>query len=312
MLSKPLFSLLALLSLGGGALLAQDAPSAEDAANEAELAKIFGAGTAPEPKHPGLDRTRGQIVFKAADQHYSKGGHFGKWSWGQFTPERWGRYQVNVTQASQGAKMGFQFYVGESKAKGYVAQSGSMDHASTETLGTVYIPTTGPHNVGALTGDDSNGSSFKLREVTLIPAPEGEPSMQGIDGSIVLAAKEAATFSQKMRYEPKPEKNCLGFWTDKEDWAEWRFTVHDAGKFQMEIFYGCASGNEGSEVSVWLNDKEMTFKVADTGGFQSWKSQNLGTLEIGEGKQIVTVKPKTKVGAAVMDVQKIVLTPAQG
>jgi hypothetical protein len=51
--------------------------------------------------------------------------------------------------------------------------------------------------------------------------------------------------------------------------------------------------------------------VEDTGGFQSWKDIELEQVSldvIGENK--IAIVPKTKAKKAVMDIQKIVLTPA--
>ncbi|MEM0970740.1 MAG: hypothetical protein AAGJ31_15405, partial [Verrucomicrobiota bacterium] len=133
---------------------------------------------------------------------------------------------------------------------------------------------------------------------------------QGIDGGVILEAGEATTYSRSMRFEPKAEKQCLGFWTDEKDWAEWRFSVHDGGDFQMEIFYGCGGeGNAGSTVEVWLDDTSYEFTVEDTGGFQSWVGHGFGKVSLKEGEHLVAVKPKNKVGKAVLDVQKVVFTP---
>ena len=33
---------------------------------------------------------------------------------------------------------------------------------------------------------------------------------------------------QTMRYEPQPNKNVLGYWTNAADWADWEFEVADA------------------------------------------------------------------------------------
>jgi hypothetical protein len=39
-------------------------------------------------------------------------------------------------------------------------------------------------------------------------------------GDIRLHAKDARLNARTMRYEPQPNKNVLGFWTDASDWAE--------------------------------------------------------------------------------------------
>ena len=279
---------------------------------EEEIARIFAdiGKLPPEPQGPELDRNRGSYVFEAEDGTYDKGGHFGRWNWPEYTGERWGMYDVEITYASVGAQMGVQFYVGDVKAKGHVPQSGSMDDVNVAILDRIYIPDTKTHRVGMLTGEDSNGPSFKLYKVTLRPAPEGDRVSQEIDSSITLEAKTATTFSRKMRYEPNPKKNCLGFWADEKDWAQWRVSVHDGGKFDLEIYQGCGGGNGGSEVAVWINQEQAKFTVEDTGGFQNWKAVKLGTFELATGDHLITVKPLNKTGKAVMDVHKITLNPA--
>jgi hypothetical protein len=112
-----------------------------------------------------------------------------------------------------------------------------------------------------------------------------------------------------MRYEPKPEKNCLGFWTETEDFAEWEFTVDKAGKYEVTVHQGCGSGG-GSEVALLLGDQKLEFTVKDTGGFQKWAPVNVGHLDIKEpGTYRLAVKPQSKNGGAIMDVQKIILAP---
>ncbi len=305
-----------LILLGAGllsSLAAQEFKSPEKvtaADREAELAEIFKGATSSKPKTPKLDRTRGQIIFQAEEGEYLKGEHFGKWNWPEFTPQRWGTYNVELTYVSITAKMGVQFYVGDAKSKGYIPQSGGMNQEHTTEISRIYVADTKPAIVGMLTGDDSNGPGFRLQRVTLTPGPEDGRIDQSIDGQIELKAGQATTFAERMRYEPKPEKNCLGFWTELDDWAEWPFTVHNGGEFELEVVYGCGNGNEGSEMSVWLDDKEMTFTVADTGGFQSWQTINLGKVQIKAGEHVVTAKPKTKANKAVADIHKIVLKPA--
>jgi hypothetical protein len=113
-----------------------------------------------------------------------------------------------------------------------------------------------------------------------------------------------------MRYEPKPEKNCLGFWTDPADFAEWEFVATQPGRYRVTVSQGCAPGNAGSQVEVRLNGQKTTFQVVETAGFQDWKDVDAGIIEIKEpGIQRLVIQPQEKKGKAVMDVQKVVLSP---
>lgn len=55
---------------------------------------------------------------------------------------------------------------------------------------------------------------------------------------------------------------------------------------------------------------ELKFTTADTGGFQTWQEAKLGQIEIAKpGKTLLTLDPVTKAKTAILDVQRVVLTP---
>jgi arylsulfatase A len=114
-----------------------------------------------------------------------------------------------------------------------------------------------------------------------------------------------------LRYEPLPHKTTLGYWVRPEDWASWQFTVTKPGKFRVEVLQGCGKEQGGSEVEVAVGAQALKFTVEDTGHFQNFKARDLGTVTIDKpGRQTLTIKPKTKAKAAVMDVRQVTLKPA--
>ncbi len=261
-----------------------------------------------------VDRKRGTFTVSADDGKYTAGSHFGTWNW-DFQSERWGNYYVALRYTSaMGSKVGIQIKVGEKAVlKGYAPRTGGSDKENTLILGTAYLPESGEYRISMLTGDQSNGPGFVVKAVEFIPAPEAEVLGQSIDGVIQLDAKTATTYAKKMRYEPQEKKNCLGFWVDENDWAEWKFDVSTPGKFKVVVTQGCGPGNGGSEVALLVNDQTVKFTVEDTGGFQNWKDRELGIVDLAEvGEHKLAVKPLKKAGKAVMDIQKIVLTPVTG
>jgi len=154
------------------------------------------------------------------------------------------------------------------------------------------------------------GSGFVIHEMAFIPTTETGVVAPAEDGTITLAAKDATTWSETMRYEPKPEKNCLGFWTDPDDFAEWEFEVKKPGRYKVIVSHGCGGGNEGSTVAVKQGDQALKFTVKDTGGFQKWTDAEVGEIEIKQpGVQRLVIDPETKAKSAVLDVQKVVLKP---
>jgi len=136
------------------------------------------------------------------------------------------------------------------------------------------------------------------------------PNPQVADGTVTLPARTAEIHGVQLRYEPLPHKNTLGFWTRKEDYAAWTFTIARPGTFTVEVLQGCGAGQGGSEVEFAVAGQTLKLTVEDTGGFQNFKPKTLGKLTLEKpGTYTLTVKPLTKVGNAVMDLRAVTLRP---
>ena len=138
-----------------------------------------------------------------------------------------------------------------------------------------------------------------------------KPSVTPATGDIRLHAKDARVHGQTLRYEPQPNKNVLGYWTNADDWADWEFEVATAGMYEVEIQQGCGKGSGGAEVAVEVGDQTLKFTVQETGHFQHMILRTIGQVKLAAGKHSLAVKPQTKPGAAVMDLRRVVLRPAQ-
>ncbi|MDB6149299.1 MAG: atsA 19 [Chthoniobacter sp.] len=136
-----------------------------------------------------------------------------------------------------------------------------------------------------------------------------KPRVTAASGDIRLHASTAQVHGEKLRYEPQPMKDTLGFWVRVEDWASWSFEVPSAGKYEVELLQGCGKGNGGSEVHLELAGQTLTFTVEETGHFQHFIARTLGAVELAAGHQTLAVRPKSKRGAAVMDLRRIALRP---
>ena len=134
---------------------------------------------------------------------------------------------------------------------------------------------------------------------------------QAADGLITLHAKDVTVHGTNVRYEPKPEKNTVGYWSKTEDWVSWEFEVVKAGKFEVEALQGCGQGSGGAEVAFAVGGQVLMLTVEDTGGFQNFVPRKLGVLTLPAGKHTLVVKPKTKPGGAVMDLRQVTLRPVE-
>ena len=142
------------------------------------------------------------------------------------------------------------------------------------------------------------------------PNPDFVPNPQAADGTVTLLARTADVQGVQLRFEPLPHKNTLGFWTRAEDSASWEFTVTKPGTFTVEILQGCGKGQGGSEVEFVVAGQAIKTIVEDTGGFQQFKARDIGTITLEKaGRYTLTVRPKTKAKAAVLDLRQVVLKP---
>src|SRR5690606_4010695 len=94
--------------------------------------------------------------------------------------------------------------------------------------------------------------AMNLKAVTLRPTCEGASPQQAGDGTITCHARDVTIQGVKVQYEPKPEKNTVGYWVNEKDWVYWDFKVTQSGTFQVEILQGCGAGHGGSEVKLSL------------------------------------------------------------
>jgi alpha-L-fucosidase len=131
---------------------------------------------------------------------------------------------------------------------------------------------------------------------------------QADDGSVALKASDATPQGNQIRYES--DKDCLGFWSDQNDWASWNFKVAKPGTFDVEIALACERGVGGSEYVVAVADQQLKGNVEDTGSWTAFKTEMLGTLSIDKaGKYTLSIKAVSKPGMAVMNLRSIVLKP---
>jgi hypothetical protein len=126
--------------------------------------------------------------------------------------------------------------------------------------------------------------------------------------TILLHSREAVVHGKTLRYEPQPQKNTLGYWTDAADWASWDFAVNRPGKYAVEILQGCGTGSGGSEVEFRSAGQVLPVTVQDTGGFQNFVPRVIGQFTFERaGAYTLEVRPVKKPGLAVMDLRQVTL-----
>lgn len=123
-------------------------------------------------------------------------------------------------------------------------------------------------------------------------------------GDINLNAHFAETYGEKLRFEPQPHKNTIGYWVNPEDWCRWRIYVETPGTYDLTIHQGCGKGHGGSEVAIKSAEQVIKFIVEDTGHFQNFKPRTIGQFQFDKpGVYNIDIRPIKKAKVAIMDVR---------
>jgi len=231
---------------------------------------------------------------------------------------RWGTYDVRLIYYAADAPDGAEIEVslGDTRLASPLASTGGWDRYATLSLGRVVIPKAGELVVTMRCTRPDEPVVMNLEALTLEPACEGTPPVQGDDGVVVLHGGDATIRGTMLRWEPAETKRTLGFWTRATDAAEWTFTVRAPGEFDVEVLQGCGSGQGGSTMAVALDAERMerqqalSFVVEDTGGFQEFRPRTIGRVRIADaGEHTLRVQPTTIAKSAACDIRRIRLVP---
>ena len=131
------------------------------------------------------------------------------------------------------------------------------------------------------------------------------------DSSIMLHAYQAKTFGEKLLFEPQWYKNTVGYWVVETDYAAWDLKIDQSGTYSVAMLQGCGKGQGGSDAVVTLRQNndlkaELPFQTIDTGHFQNFRWNHLGTIDVmGTGQYELRIDAKRIAKVALFDVRAI-------
>lgn len=121
--------------------------------------------------------------------------------------------------------------------------------------------------------------------------------------------------------------NCSYFvnWTSKEDTITWDVDVHAAGVYDVTVDYACPLADAGSVIELSLGDSRIAGKVTpgwypplytnqDTiprppaeSQMREFKTLSLGTMQLAQGRGLLTLRALEIPGQSVMEVRRVTL-----
>jgi len=220
---------------------------------------------------------------------------------GIYKPRRWGMYDVEARLENAGAGK-IKVTIGDKELAGT-----SDEAAATATLGRIYIDTEAERPVSIETEPANANKPLVVKSLVFTPAPEGKPIVQSGDLSVTLHAHDATVHGVNLRYEFRPDKNTLGYWSNPKDWVSWDFDVKKPGKFNIVVMQGSPGSKD---IQIAVGDQTLNWTTKNTGSFHTFTFLEVGTLTFDEpGVKTLTLKPAKTVTGSIMDLRQIILLP---
>jgi hypothetical protein len=136
------------------------------------------------------------------------------------------------------------------------------------------------------------------------------------DGTFTLRCSQGETKGEKLRFEPQPFKNTIGYWTNASDYVVWSIQLEKATQWNVGIMQGCGPRGGGkARVSLLKQGAVLDFiefSAEPTGHFQNFVWRHLGTLKANEtGELQVRIEAIQIADIALMDVRQLHLSPTR-
>ncbi len=138
------------------------------------------------------------------------------------------------------------------------------------------------------------------------------PIKPAADGSIMLSASDATIDGSTAQLETRAGTSAIGYWTNPKDRVHWTFDIPTAGKFQVELSYSCDPAYAGAQFTVATADASINGTTESTGGWDHFKTVDLGTIDLVKpGAETITITPTKMPADAVMNLQSVRLQPVK-
>jgi putative membrane-bound dehydrogenase-like protein len=145
------------------------------------------------------------------------------------------------------------------------------------------------------------------------PAPRPNVDMAarvspGKEGVAELRASRCRLDGDRIQY--LPDFDAIGWWTSEGDRAQWTLVLDRPGRYRVELDYSVSPEAAGNRWSIEIGGKEvLSGTVADTGGWETFKSEVAGTLTLPAADNPVVVRSKGPVKGALFDLRVLRFVP---
>ncbi|OHB85895.1 MAG: hypothetical protein A2V98_14635 [Planctomycetes bacterium RBG_16_64_12] len=130
------------------------------------------------------------------------------------------------------------------------------------------------------------------------------------DGSLRLLARKSEIHGRTIRFDPVLD--LLAWYRDRaEDYVAWSVDVPEPGSYEVWIEWAQVDEYAGNPFAVEVEGgaSRVTGTLPSTGGWQRYRKESFGTLEIDSGRQRILVRPNGPIAKELSDLREIHLVP---
>ncbi len=144
-------------------------------------------------------------------------------------------------------------------------------------------------------------------EPQVIPVPNASQR----DGGVIELLAGDADLNGGVHLEQFEGRHSVGYWVNRDATVSWEVRVNQPGAFNVELEFACEPVSAGSRIALVGGAQPLEWEVPATGGWRDFVTTNIGTIRLDEpGLLTLGVEARTKPGLGVMNLRRIVLTPA--
>jgi putative membrane-bound dehydrogenase-like protein len=127
---------------------------------------------------------------------------------------------------------------------------------------------------------------------------------------LVLEARTAEIHGGEITFEGPPFEN-IGYWHGQGDHVIWTVELPKAARYDVWLDYACDDAVAGNAFVLAAGGQLLSGKTAGTGGWNRYRQVLLGSLELQQGQERVTLRPDAAaLNGALMDLRGVHLAPA--
>ena len=131
---------------------------------------------------------------------------------------------------------------------------------------------------------------------------------------VALPSTNGGTRTAIAAPETRGGMTVIGYWTEARDIVQWNVSVPTAGQYRVQAEYACPPESAGATYAVKIDGSssgDVTGIVVSTDSWDNFQTVTLdGMLTLTPGRHTLQVVPQKMSSFAVMNLRRIVLTPA--